>query len=69
MYELEGELEWAGRFDFAPIMVEGTRNFVPLYGATLTSIFIPQLRIESPVVLFNRKHVDLLAPLTEKKES
>ena len=68
VYELEGMLEWAGRFDFATIMVEGTRDFVPLYDATLKSIFIPALRIESPVVLFNRRHVDLLALATEKRE-
>jgi len=69
VYELEGKLEWSGRFDFATIMVEGTRDFVPLYDATLTAILIPQLRIESPAILFNRKLVDLLALLTEKKGS
>ena len=69
VYELEGTIEWAGRFDFATVMVEGIRDFVPLYNATLTSILIPQFRIESPAILFNRKYVDLLALLTEKKES
>ena len=69
VYELEGRLEWAGRFDFATVMVEGIRDFVPLYDATLTAILIPQLRIESPAVLFNRKQVDLLALASEKKES
>ncbi len=68
VYELEGVLEWTGRFDFATIMVEGIRDFVPLYDATLTSILIPQLRIESPAILFNRRHVDLLALASEKKE-
>ncbi len=67
VYELEGTLEWAGRFDFATIMVEGIRDFVPLYDATLTAILIPQLRIESPAILFNRRHVDLLGLVTEKK--
>ena len=66
VYELEGSLEWAGRFDFATIMVEGIRDFVPLYNATLTAILIPQLRIESPAILFNRRQVDLLA-LVDKK--
>lgn len=68
VYELEGTLEWTGRFDFATIMVEGIRDFVPLYDAKLTSILIPQLRIESPAILFNRRHVDLLALASEKKE-
>ena len=68
VYELEGKLEWAGRFDFATIMVEGVRDFVPLYDATLTAILIPQLRIESPAILFNRKQVDLLGLIAEKKK-
>ncbi|MBE3038004.1 MAG: hypothetical protein IMZ62_04225 [Chloroflexi bacterium] len=48
VYELEGTLEWTGRFDFATTMVEGIGDFVPLYNATLNAILIPQLRIESP---------------------
>jgi len=69
VYELEGNLEWTGRFDFATIMVEGVGDFVPLYDATLTAILIPQLRIESPAILFNRRHVDLLGLISEKKEA
>ena len=68
VYELEGTLEWAGRFDFTTVMVEGIRDFVPLYKATLTAILIPQLRIESPAILFNRRQVDLLAQITDKKQ-
>jgi hypothetical protein len=68
VYELEGTLEWAGRFDFATVMVEGVRDFVPLYDATLTAILIPQLRIESPALLFNRRQVDLLTQIPDKKK-
>jgi hypothetical protein len=68
VYELEGTLEWAGRFDFSTVMVQGTRDFVPLFDTTLTAILIPSLRIESPVVLFNRKQVDILALLSDRKE-
>lgn len=67
VYELEGTLEWSGRFDFATVMVEGTRDFVPLYDAKLTAVMIPQLSIESPAVLFNRKQVDFLAVISDKK--
>lgn len=67
VYEITGTLEWAGRFDFATIMVEGTRDFVPLYNATITAILIPSFRVESPAILFNRKFVDMLALATEKK--
>jgi hypothetical protein len=69
VYELEGIMEWSGRFNFAAIMVEGVRDFVPIYKATLTAILIPQLRIESPAILFNRRQVDLLGLVSEKKES
>jgi hypothetical protein len=61
VYELDGVLEWAGRFDFSTIMVEGTRDFVPIYNATLTAILIPALKVDSPAILFNRTKVDLLA--------
>jgi len=66
VYELEGTMEWSGRFDFATIMVEGIRDFVPLYDATLNAILIPSMRIESPAVLFNRRQVDILALIADK---
>ncbi|MBE3067110.1 MAG: hypothetical protein IMZ73_06730 [Chloroflexi bacterium] len=60
-------MEWTGRFDFATVMVEGIRDFIPLYNDTLTAILIPQLCIERPAFLFNRRQVDLLAMITDKK--
>jgi hypothetical protein len=68
VYELDGTLEWAGRFDFSAIMVEGSRDFVPLYNAALTAILMPALKIESPALLFNRRHVDLLGLKTHRKQ-
>lgn len=67
-YEMEGEIEWQGRFDFSVLMKEGTRNFVPLYDAKITGILIPTLQIESPAVLFNRNQVDLFALLKQRHE-
>ncbi len=61
VYELEGTIEYPGRFDFAVLMTEGTRDFVPIFNATLTAILIPALRVESPGMLFNRTLTDLLA--------
>jgi hypothetical protein len=66
VFEVEGTLEWAGRFDFSTIMVEGTREFVPFYNGTVTAILIPTLKIESPALLVNRRHVDLLALRNQK---
>ena len=66
VYELEGVVEWPGRFDFKAIMVEGKSDFVPLYDAKLTAILIPTLKLESPAVLFNRQHVDLMGLLSQR---
>jgi len=61
VYEMQGTLEWAGRFEFSTVMVEGHRDFVPIYNAALTAILIPALKAESQAALFNRRQVDLLA--------
>jgi len=68
VYQLEGTLEWSGRFDFEAVMHAGSAAFMPLYNATLTAILFPQLRIQSPAVLFNRRQVDLLAVITDDKQ-
>jgi hypothetical protein len=68
VYELNGILEWAGRFDFSTVMLEGTREFVPLYSTLTTAILIPAFKIESEAMLFNRSQVDLLALKTQKIE-
>jgi hypothetical protein len=67
-YELEGYLEWQGRFDFRVMMAEGTRDFIPLYNAKAKGVLIPALKIQSSVMLFNRNQVDLLGLLKQRKE-
>ena len=64
-YEMEGAIEWQGRFDFSVLMSEGTRNFVPLYNSKVSGVLIPTLKIQSSVMLFNRKQVDLLGFLNQ----
>lgn len=68
VYELDGIVEWAGRFDFSTIMVEGTRQFVPMYNTVITAILLPALRVESPAALFNRSQVDILALKNQRLE-
>lgn len=68
VYELMGSLEWAGRFEFSTIMIEGSRDFVPIYNAMITAILIPSLKVESQAVLFNRRQVDLLALNSQRIE-
>lgn len=65
-YEIEGKLEVAGRFDFVTLIADKTRNFVPIFSATLTAILIPNLKVESPGVLFNREKIDMLALLNQR---
>jgi hypothetical protein len=66
VYELEGKLEVSGRFDFATIIADKTRNFIPLYEAALTAILIPNLKVECPAILFNREKVEMLALLGQR---
>jgi len=61
VYEIEGTLEVPGRFDFTAVMAEGSREFVPIFNAIVTGILIPNVRVESPGMLFNRRQVDLVA--------
>jgi hypothetical protein len=66
VYEIEGKIEVAGRFDFAVMIADKTRNFIPIYEAVLTAILIPNLKAESPGVLINREKVDILALLNQR---
>jgi len=66
MFEIEGIMELPGRFDFAALMTEGTREFIPIFNATLTAILIPNLRVESAGMLINRRSVDLMALLNQR---
>jgi hypothetical protein len=66
VYEVEGKIEVAGRFDFATIIADKTRNFMPVYEAVLTAILMPNLKAESPGVLINREKIDILALLGQR---
>lgn len=66
VFEIEGRLQVVGRFDFVTLMSDRTRNFIPMFDATLTAILLPNLKVESPGVLFNREKVDMLAFLNQR---
>lgn len=68
VYEVDGKLELPGRFDFQGLMFEGSRHFIPLFDATLTAILIPNLRVESPGMLINRTHADVVALLGQRSK-
>lgn len=66
VFEIEGIMELPGRFDFTSLITEGTREFLPIFNATLTAILIPSLRIESAGMLVNRNQIDLMALLNQR---
>ncbi len=66
VFELEGKMELPGRFDFAALMADGTRDFLPVFNATLTAILMPNLRVESAGILVNRKLIDIMALLNQR---
>jgi hypothetical protein len=66
MFEIDGTMELPGRFDFTALMAEGSREFVPVFNATLTAILIPNLRVESAGMLVNRRLVDIMALLNQR---
>jgi len=56
----------AGRFDFVTLISDKARNFIPIFEATLSAILIPNLKVESPGILFNRTLIDMLALLGQR---
>ncbi len=66
IFEIEGVMELPGRFDFTNLMTEGTREFIPIFNATLTAILFPNLRVESAGILVNRRQIDLVAMLNQR---
>ncbi len=65
-FEIEGTMDLPGRFDFTTLMMEGSREFLPVFNATLTAILIPSLRVESAGILVNRKLIDMMALLNQR---
>ncbi len=61
IYELQGTLEWSGRFEFSVIVNDGPNPFLIMYDAKLSAVLFPALNIESPVILLNRAYVDSLS--------
>lgn len=66
VFEIEGKIQVAGRFDFVTMLADKTRNFIPMFDATLTAILLPNLKVESPGLLFNREKIDMLAFLNQR---
>jgi len=48
------------------LISDHTRNFIPVFEATLTAILIPNLKAESAGVLLNREKIDMLSLLNQR---
>ena len=68
IFEIEGKLQVAGRFDFVSLIADKTRNFIPIFDATLTAILLPNLKVESSGILFNREKLEMLAFLNQRSK-
>lgn len=62
-YELRGQVEAAGKFDFGAYMFEGANHFMPLYHAEVFAVLFPNVQADSPALLYNREMVDAMAML------
>jgi len=65
-FEIEGIMELPGRFDYTALMLDGTRDFLPVFNATLTAILIPSLRVQGAGIMVNRKRIDMMALLNQR---
>lgn len=65
VFEFQGIFHWAGKFDPAAILVKGTSDFLALYEGTLQAVLFPNLRVEAPGMLINRRKIDIFVRLGE----
>lgn len=68
VYEIQGTLEWAGRFDFSIVMAESSNPFLTLYDVKIGASLFPAFNMESPVVLFNRRFLDSLVHVKHRAQ-
>lgn len=65
LFEIQGTLEWAGRFELAAMLTTGAGDFYPLYESKLKAIEHQELELDSPALIFNRRKLDLVSFLSD----
>lgn len=68
-FEMQGTLEWVGRFELTAVLTAGAGDFYPLYDANMRAILYPELELDSPVIIFNRRKLDLISLLSDKVDA
>lgn len=66
-FELRGTYESPGKLDLDSFFVGGERVFTPIYDALLEAILFPDIRAESPAILFNAHRLDAVAQLPREE--
>jgi hypothetical protein len=66
VYEIEGGLEWSGRFEFGMLLAENLSDWIPLWDASLGGILFSSLFVQSPILLINRKFLATLVVIGEQ---
>jgi hypothetical protein len=65
-YELVGQIQTSGRFDFAAFMLEGDVRFMPMYDGTLNAHLFPRVRSQATALVFNRNRLSMLTLTTRE---
>ncbi len=68
VYEVQGTMEYSGRFELGVVLGDGKNPFVPLYDANMSAILFPALHVEAKVILINRKFIDSLVELKKSSQ-
>ena len=66
-YELRGQVETRGQFNFGAFMFEGERTFAPLFNGEIRAILFRDINATSPAMLFSRNVVDAIALLPKEE--
>lgn len=53
-FEVQGQVQTGGRFDFSALMFEGENPFIPLFDASLKALLFPNVSAQAAAMLFNR---------------
>ena len=62
-YEMECQVEWAGRFELAGFLAGCASKFLQVNDAMINSSIIDGFSIETPTALVNINRLDLIALL------
>ena len=66
-FEIQGSVEVVTKFDASELLRGGTGRFINVYGANAIAASSPEAVFSGEVILVNRAHVELVAPMVRGK--